>query len=49
MKNFSEYIGEISPILTVCIMQAWSDNGDERDQVYGLRDIECTEIEPRDE
>ena len=49
MKDFSEYIKEISPISTTCIMQAWSDNGDERDQVYGLRDIECAETEPRDE
>ena len=49
MQDFSEYVKEISPISDACIMQAWSDNGDERNQVYSLRDIECDEIEPRDE
>ena len=49
MKDFSEYIKEISPISTAFIMQTWSDYGEKRDQVCDLRDIECEEIEPRDE
>ena len=31
------------------IMQTWSDYGEKRDQVCDSRDIECEEIEPRDE
>ena len=49
MKDFSEYIKEISPISTAFIMQTWSDYDDKRDQVCDSRDIECEEIEPRDE
>ena len=49
MKDFSEYIKEISPISTAFIMQTWSDYGEKRDQVCDSRDIECEEIEPRDE
>ena len=49
MKDFSEYIKEISPISTAFIMQTWSDYGEKRDQVCDPRDIECEEIEPRDE
>ena len=30
-------------------MQTWSDYDDKRDQVCGSIDIECEEIEPRDE
>ena len=49
MKDISEYIKEISPISTAFIMQTWSDYDDKRDQVCDSRDIECEEIEPRDE
>ena len=49
MKDFSEYIKEISPISTAFVMQTWSDYGEKRDQVCDLRDIECEEIEPREE
>ena len=49
MKDFSEYIKEISPISTAFIMQTLSDYGEKRDQVCDLRDIECEEIEPREE
>ena len=49
MKDFSEYIKEISPISTAFIMQTWSDYGEKRDQVCDPRDIECEEIEPREE
>ena len=49
MKDLSEYIKEISPISTAFIMQTWSDYGEKRDQVCDSRDIECEEIEPRDE
>ena len=35
MQDFPEYIKEISPISTPCIMQAWSDNGDGMDEVHG--------------
>ena len=49
MKDFSEYVKEINPISTAFIMQTWSDYGEKRDQVCDPRDIECEEIEPRDE
>ena len=49
MKDFSEYIKEISPISTAFVMQTWSDYGEKRDQVCDLSDIECEAIEPREE
>ena len=49
MKDFSEYIKEISPISTAFVMQTWSDYGEKRDQVCDPRNIEYEEIEPREE
>ena len=49
MKDFSEYIKEISPIPTAFVMQTWSDYGEKRDQVCDPRNIEYEEIEPREE
>ena len=48
MKDFSEYIKEMSPISTAFIMQTWSDYGEKRDHVCDSRDIECDEIKQRD-
>ena len=49
MKDFSEYIKEISPISNAFVMQTWSDYGEKRDQVCDPRNIEYEEIEPREE
>ena len=49
MKDFSEYVKEMSPISTAFIMQTWSDYGEKKDHVCDSRDIECDEIKQRDE